>query len=486
MDFELTMSQFYAKYKLLLLLGLLLLMGFSTVSMVSFLTSRLALRHNIVERVLPLASDNLFSEIQRDLIRQVVISSHMAGDVFLRDWMVDGEKNSDDVQRYLAFMRKKNPDISIFLVSDRTRRYYTSDGLVSVADEANPRHNWFFRFRAMNILHEATVAVNSVISNVPNIYINQSGDFLGVIGIAMPMTMMDVIIEKYARGGRRGIYFIDDQGTVLLSASRHTVNSNIRFIDDINSVADELLANHGNSLSKMYTLDSAKILLNSRFIPELGWHLLIEEDVSGQMHSIRQVFLFNLAVSVFISMLVIITALVSTHHHQRQLVRMATTDSMTGLLNRQSFDISFQQSMREVRRSSQSLSIMLFDIDWFKKINDTHGHLVGDHVIKEITSLSKDVVRGSDVLCRWGGEEFVILLKNCGLEQAYKIAEQLRFKVMNHDFGFPLGATLVTVSVGVAEWVNSETQDQLFSRVDKAMYVAKKIGRNRVEVSASD
>ena len=96
--------------------------------------------------------------------------------------------------------------------------------------------------------------------------------------------------------------------------------------------------------------------------------------------------------------------------------------------------------------------------------------------------MSLNSVRGSDLLCRWGGEQFALLLKKCELEQAYKIAEQLRLNVQNYSFA--LGEkTPVTISLGVAEWAEDETADELFARVDEAMYQAKAEGRNRAEVS---
>jgi diguanylate cyclase (GGDEF)-like protein len=101
----------------------------------------------------------------------------------------------------------------------------------------------------------------------------------------------------------------------------------------------------------------------------------------------------------------------------------------------------------------------------------------------DIASLSKRSVRGSDLLCRWGGEQFAILLKRCELEQAYKVAEQLRLNVQNHPFSFDDREASVTISLGVAELTENETLDELFGRVDEAVYLAKSEGRNRAEIS---
>ena len=113
---------------------------------------------------------------------------------------------------------------------------------------------------------------------------------------------------------------------------------------------------------------------------------------------------------------------------------MAATDALTGLANRQAFEILLQQSLLDVTRTGYPLSTILFDIDLFKEVNDRHGHLAGDRVLSAIAQLGRDAVRENDIVARWGGEEFVILLRNCPLENAYRMAEKLRDAIAGHDF----------------------------------------------------
>ena len=120
---------------------------------------------------------------------------------------------------------------------------------------------------------------------------------------------------------------------------------------------------------------------------------------------------------------------------------------------------------------------MLLDIDYFKKVNDTYGHLVGDEVLKKFTSILTQGVRKSDIVARWGGEEFVILLPDTEFSSTVKLAELIRLKVAEGDFS-PVDG--VTCSIGVARWNESESVDQLLKRVDKKLYQAKELGRNRV------
>jgi len=169
------------------------------------------------------------------------------------------------------------------------------------------------------------------------------------------------------------------------------------------------------------------------------------------------------------------------------LEKSANTDPLTNLLNRHAFDFIFQQALLDAERSRQPMCAVLLDIDFFKKINDKQGHQVGDHVLKEIAAISKRSLRESDVICRWGGEEFLILLKNCTLEKATSIAENLRATIANNDFSRTTDLTRtrlsITVSMGVAECRDSETEDSVFERADQALAQAKENGRNSVYFS---
>ena len=584
------MNQVYSKYKLVVWLGSLLLVGFVTISMVAYITSREALRRNMAEQIFPLANDSLYSEIQRNLVRPVIMAGNMAEDIFLRDWLQRGEKNTDKMQRYLELISLKNEVGLLFLVSDQTRNYYTPSGVAGVVNQADPEDQWYFRFRDSDKSLETLVDNDSVGNTGSLIYYNHrivdgKGLFLGVTGIGIPIDIINQIIlrfsnenytrfshklnnelgknwlekwwlrnngkspgesdgtkagaktgtttgaavlsgvhadrvkspdtpfisqsaayaqtEKLAHSNKllsgmdhhdnaitRAIYFVDTQGRIVLSSGKYAVNTLIRSLPGFDEVAHKILNTTNGTSKECYSgiveLNGFPAMMNVRFLPELGWYLIVEENIADKLTSIQHVFVFNLMVSGVVSLMVLLLSIYSINHQQNHLIYMATTDGLTGLMNRHSFDITFQQALREMQRSNQPLSLILYDIDFFKKINDVHGHLIGDRVITEITALSKEVVRGSDLLCRWGGEEFIILLKNCGLAQAVNIAEQLRKNIMNHDFAFIKEKTTVTVSMGVAECAEHETQDQLFVRVDNAMYRAMKEGRNRIVISEKE
>ena len=168
--------------------------------------------------------------------------------------------------------------------------------------------------------------------------------------------------------------------------------------------------------------------------------------------------------------------------YQKRLEKIAMTDKLTGIYNRHAFDFVMSPILKDVRRKKFALSLILFDIDHFKKVNDEFGHLAGDAAIKKIVRICAETIRESDVLCRWGGEEFLILLKECDLDDAYEISEKIRKTIQDTPIVYEGKTIFSTISLGVSQYHLPETEDRLIYRADKLLYQAKQNGRNRSEI----
>ncbi|MDD2926772.1 sensor domain-containing diguanylate cyclase [Rhodoferax sp.] len=162
-----------------------------------------------------------------------------------------------------------------------------------------------------------------------------------------------------------------------------------------------------------------------------------------------------------------------------ELIHIATTDPLTGVLNRRHFHEIIEIEMARAQRHGQPLSLIMFDIDHFKQVNDTFGHQAGDQVLINLVELTQKNLRIGDYLARWGGEEFVVLLPYCAASEAMNLAERLR-DLFAH-LTTP-GVGTVTASYGVAELQTGERQDDWFKRMDNALYAAKAAGRNAVRL----
>jgi len=165
---------------------------------------------------------------------------------------------------------------------------------------------------------------------------------------------------------------------------------------------------------------------------------------------------------------------------EERLKHLATTDVLTGILNRRRFDEVLADEIHRAARFSSPLSLILFDIDHFKRINDTCGHQAGDRALIQLALAVSGAIRTIDVFARWGGEEFVILAPNCDLNASRLLAEKLRMMVEKQRFA---DAGQVTCSFGVVEYAPGDDADSLIKKVDRCLYHAKASGRNRVETS---
>jgi diguanylate cyclase (GGDEF)-like protein/PAS domain S-box-containing protein len=185
------------------------------------------------------------------------------------------------------------------------------------------------------------------------------------------------------------------------------------------------------------------------------------EDITSRKEEERKITLLN----------------AELRHANAELERLATTDTLTGVWNRRYLAQILASEVGGAKRYDEPLALIMFDIDHFKRINDRHGHLTGDRILRELTQRVRSNLRAADVLARWGGEEFLILVPHCTVQDAAKLAEKLRILVESEPFS---GVGQVTCSFGVAGLQPDEPQDAWLKRVDDALYAAKSAGRNRV------
>jgi diguanylate cyclase (GGDEF)-like protein len=161
---------------------------------------------------------------------------------------------------------------------------------------------------------------------------------------------------------------------------------------------------------------------------------------------------------------------------------MASTDGLTGIYNRRGFETRIIESLAAAERNGLGLALLMIDIDHFKKLNDEFGHLLGDEVLRQVAKVFSQHIRKNDLVCRYGGEEFAILLPETHTERAMGVADKLRKVVQEHQFpGVPRP---VTISLGIADFPNhAKGRDELVRAADSALYVAKVNGRNRIETA---
>src|SRR6202034_2109609 len=172
------------------------------------------------------------------------------------------------------------------------------------------------------------------------------------------------------------------------------------------------------------------------------------------------------------------TAIQNAHYVDR-VKQLAYLDGLTGIFNRRFFELRIMEEIERARRYGTGMAVIMADIDQFKRLNDEFGHLLGDEVLRQVSSLFHQQLRKIDVVCRYGGEEFAILLTQITTHQAMAIAEKLRRLV--ESFQFPGVPRTITISAGIAAFpAHGKTRDEMVRADDSGLYAAKQAGRNRV------
>ena len=476
---------------LIAVLCLLLSAGFLATTLVSYYVSRDALRESITATELPLTSDNVYSEIQKDLVRPILISSMMARDTFLRDWAIGGENDVDQMTRYLKEIMSHYGAVTSFFVSDVTSNYYANTGILKIVKEDEPRDAWYYRVRGMTDLYEINVDPDLANRDELTIFINYrvsdfQNKFIGATGVGLTVNNVNRLIDSYQKRYGRTIFLVDAKGTITLSGKNtantsgtpRPANTSIHTIEGLREQADTILKAGGGSFE--YIDQGHRHFLNVRYIPELKWHLFVIKQEDEALSAIQRTLYLNLLMCLVITAVVLLIVHFTINHYQQRLERMATTDSLTGLANRYALDILLDQQTREISRHGAELSAIMLDIDHFKTLNDSRGHLAGDEILRSIAATLKDSLRSSDIACRWRGEEFLVILTNTDLSAATKVACTLRDRIEKKHFTFDGSPILVTVSAGVATYRAKETRESFVARADALLYQAKNEGRNRV------
>jgi diguanylate cyclase (GGDEF)-like protein len=477
----------FSRHRLILLLSAVLVLGFLATSLISYYVSRQAIRHAIIDQDLPLTSSNIYSEIQKDLVRPVLISSTMAHDTFLRDWVLRGEQGVDEMSRFLKEVKQRHGAFSSFFVSEKSGRYYTGEGVLKRVSSFEPRDAWYYRVRGLSADYEINVDPDLANDDALTIFINYrvfdyADNYIGATGIGLTVDSVRRLIREYQQRFQRTIYFVNGRGQAVAFA-RGELPADLRQAPGLGPLIDEILRQQRGSFQ--YEANGDNHILHVNYLPELKWYLFVEQNESVALAGIRHTLYFNLAVSLAVTLIVVFLTQLALTRYQRRLEQLASTDELTGLLNRHAFNILIGKLIAGYRREPRPISMLMADIDHFKEINDRHGHLAGDAVLEEVTRTLQGGLRESDLAVRWGGEEFLLVLQGCDLDGATRIAENLREAIAARPVRVEGGEVAVTLSIGASQFDGNELPEQTVNRADAALYRAKVGGRNRVEAMAA-
>jgi signal transduction histidine kinase len=287
---------------LILAIVLILSVGFSVTNIISYQVSKSSLLETLNDNTRPLTSDNIYSEILQDLLRPIQIAAMMANDVFVKDWLLNGEQDGEKITQYLDGIRRKHGVFTSFLVSDKTKKYYHFTGRDKIVSNKNPADAWYFRVRDMKETSEINVDINSQQDLAMTVFINnrmfdRDGRFMAAIGVGLKLNTITEIVARYKDYFHRNVYFVDGAGNILAQSKGAMITkSNIHLAPGIKDIAKAVTkVDHGFF---KYEINGDVMLLNARRIPELGWHVLVEQRESEALDAIHQGLMTNALVCV--------------------------------------------------------------------------------------------------------------------------------------------------------------------------------------------
>jgi len=250
----------------------------------------------------------------------------------------------------------------------------------------------------------------------------------------------------------------------------------------------ELIALFAQELGKYIPFDgmtyvfpplNVKIELGQLTHNSCSYELLITDEKLGMINLHRKIQFQERELAIAENMLAgLLYPLRNTLLYQLAL-QSATTDPLTGVKNRTAMDAYIKREIGLAKRHSTPLSFILFDLDHFKSVNDQHGHLIGDQVLRDVAKVADDTIRDSDIIFRYGGEEFLVLLSGTKISGATLLAERIRSNI-ERLHPFPELDLRITASMGVVSVTEDEDAESIFKRADNALYRAKNNGRNQV------
>lgn len=474
-----------SKYKIAIIISVLLIILSVSISTINYIVSSNNTQKQLKDQSLPLSLDNIYTEIQKHLIEPYLVSSMMANNTFVQDWIMNEEKNHNKIEKYLNTIKNKYGLYTTFLVSENSNNYYTQNGFIEEMKKTNETNKWYYKFKQTQGQHEINLDLNEHLSNSLMMFINykifdKDYSLLGATGIGLKISYIDDMLKMFRQKYKFRVFFLDEKGDVILYEHGFTHEKNISNSASLQKYKDQIISKEPTSIEYKYNNDM--YLLNSKYIPELNLYLLVEAKVDDFIENVKKTYYFNLFISLFISLIITIIIILLIRNYNKKLEYLAGNDLLTNINNRRAFEEKLEHHILLHKRNKQFMCIAFLDIDNFKKINDDFGHTTGDRVLQRIAVILKENTRQTDLLARWGGEEFVIAYIDSSIQNVLATTEKLKNMLANDYILKELNEKSITGSFGITELKEEDSLDSMVNRADNAMYKSKKTGKNKITV----
>lgn len=469
------MNAFRTLYRSILILFAVVVI--SIVTLVHFTASKIVAEQSRAQQQ---SISPAISLIVEQLLKPLHISQTLAEAKELQD-IVKSEDIDEKAMFDMLKRLEQEFDMKFFIASETTRIQYNSDGSQLALEEG--KVDWYFRYKAWE--QDAIADIGQW--EDPHFYIdlklyNDDNEFVGFFGISKSLDSFVDIFAEYKIQHGYDFIFVDQDDNIALSSDPalivdKTIFTTLQSLDWYQAV-DSSRIESGSLNNALVTVDGKDALIAEVNVDPFGWTMYLLTPLQARQTEISRSFILSV-----VTLLVIIFALFFLIYHllyyfKRDMQNNFQTDPLTRLPNRNKVELRYAEMLD---RKCQ-VGVVLIDIDHFKAVNDTHGHNAGDTVLRQISNMLSAQIRDGDIVGRWGGEEFVLLLPDTTPEQAFEVAQKLRESMSNMTASTGTLSLQVTASFGVSHTDTNRPLTDVLGYADDALYQAKRDGRNMVKM----
>ncbi|QOL25558.1 GGDEF domain-containing protein [Thalassotalea sp. LPB0316] len=428
----------------------------------------------------------LFSWINSEVISPLTLSTYMAQDPLLIDLIEQDELDEAKLNKFLEVSSQAGK-LRAFIALEKHNIMMNSEGL-----RINFQHQdaeWYQRIKKIDQNFTADIGD----SENPTLYydvkiFNEQGLFCGFTGVGVDLDIFAEKLTEFKNQFGFEVYFVDEESNITLSTNSLMKTESHHRRDELINIAsmpwykryEKSMVEKENEFD--YSSGDNIYTVTHLDIEELRWKVFVVAPSATGQKTFWLLLMSRFGIFVLVALILYFVFFSLLELFKKDVVADANLDNLTGLPNRSYVQWKFKNLLSEY----SELAVVVTDIDHFKAINDTHGHIVGDKILKRVAKLLSTDLRTKDIAARWGGEEFVLIFPETSLQQAADICQRLRACVESTEFyGKDNQQPIrVTMSFGVSVEKTENLQFKHFiENADKAVYQAKANGRNRVEIS---
>lgn len=467
----------------------IVLLGFSGIAVVNFANYGRIIATD-VENITRLTASGIYSEIDSELTKPIMVSLTMANDLFLKDWLrnetaqINDRDSVNRLRQYLYQIQTKYNYNAITLVSEKTKRYYHHEGLKKIVSTEDKHDVWYYSFVDSKLPYRLDVDHDENNKNTLTIFADsrvtdENGNLMGVIGIGVKMVSVQQILQNYEDKMDLKAMLINGNGLIQAHTDeKHILKDNIFDLLSLQDYRALVLDRSMRSQMFWHPQNLQRSCVISRYIPLLDWYLVVVKNTEPLKTALKGQLLPNLLI--LLAIIGALTALVSliVIEHAKAMKRLGSIDPLTELRNRHTGTVLIEEELHRGRAYPQDGYAFILDIDFFKRINEQQGHDFADTLLKNIGALAAQVVGKDGMLFYWGGDEL------CGIVHgpSGECLDRLQ-RLISDVHNFSTGNSSVSISMGVSTLKKDDTLDSLLSRLYKALVASKSSGRNRMTES---